>query len=94
MRVISNKPLQAFAQGHPDADTPLQLWRRALEAADYANFAELKATFGSVDKVGDFHVFDIGGNKYRVIAAIHYNRQILFVRHVFTHAQYDCWTPP
>lgn len=46
----------------------------------------------SMDKVGDFHVFDIGGNKVRVLAAINFNRQMLFVRHVFTHAQYDQWS--
>jgi mRNA interferase HigB len=86
--------LVAFAELHTEADKPLQLWRKAIESRDFANFAELKAVFGSVDKVADFHVFDIGGNKYRLIAAIHYNRQILFIRHVFTHRQYDHWKSP
>lgn len=91
MRVISNKTLIAFAAAHPASGEALQAWRRLVEAGRFQGFAELKRTFGSVDKVGDFYVFDIGGNKYRLIAAIHFNRQMVFVRHVFTHAQYDHW---
>ena len=53
----------------------------------------LKASFNAVDRVGDYYVFDIGGNKYRLVAAVHFNRQMLFVRHVFTHRQYDRWEP-
>ncbi len=53
----------------------------------------LKRTFASVDLVPvkgrDFYVFDIGGNKYRLIAAIHFNSQRLFVRHILTHSDYD-----
>jgi mRNA interferase HigB len=93
MRVISNKTLLAFSAMHTEAAKPLQLWRKAVEAKSYANFAALKAVFGAVDKAGDFYVFDLGGNKYRLIAAIHFNRQMLFVRHVFTHKQYDRWRP-
>jgi mRNA-degrading endonuclease HigB of HigAB toxin-antitoxin module len=44
-------------------------------------------------KVGRFFVFDIGGNKFRLIAAIHFNRQILYIRHVLTHREYDAWEP-
>jgi mRNA interferase HigB len=43
--------------------------------------------------VGRFFVFDIGGNKFRLIAAIHFNRQILYIRHVLTHREYDAWEP-
>jgi mRNA interferase HigB len=93
VRVISNKTLLAFSASHQDAGVPLQLWRKAIEARAYTNFASLKTVFGSIDKVSPFHVFDLGGNKYRLIAAIHYNRQILFVRHIFTHRQYDQWKP-
>ncbi len=93
MRVISNKTSLAFSATHIEAAKPLQLWRKAIEAKSYPSLAALKSVFGSVDKVGDFHVFDLGGNKYRVIAAVHFNRQMLFIRHVFTHRQYDRWKP-
>ena len=43
------------------------------------------------DTVSDFYVFDIDGNKYRLIAAIHFNRKMVFIRHVFTHREYDKW---
>lgn len=82
----------SFAKVHRLAGKPLQAWRKAIEAGDFTNFAELKAIMNATDRVGDFYVFDIGGNKFRVIAAIHFNRQMLFVRHVFTHAEYDLWS--
>lgn len=53
----------------------------------------MKLTFNAIDKVGDFYVFDICGNKYRIISAIHFDQQKLFVRHVFTHKEYDKWRP-
>lgn len=94
MRVISNKALTALSMVHRDADAPLQAWR-IVETGAFSNYAELKGAFNATDKVGDFYVFDIGGNKYRVISSIHFNRQMLFVRHVFTHKEthkeYDKW---
>jgi mRNA interferase HigB len=93
MRVISNKHPVEFSLAHADTEIPLQTWRKLLEVDVYASFADLKAAFNAVDKVGNFYVFDIGGNKYRLIAAIHFNRQMLFIRHVFTHKEYDKWKP-
>lgn len=93
MRVITNSPLVEFAKKHPDAGEPLQAWRKIVEKSHFSNFAELKAAFNATDKAGDYYIFDIGGNKYRLIAAIHFNRQMLFVRHVFTHKEYDKWMP-
>ena len=54
--------------------------------------AAVRATFNSADKVGDFTVFNVGGEGYRVVAAIHFNRQKLYIRHVFTHAEYERWS--
>ena len=93
MRVISNKALVDFAQRYPDAEAPLKAWRKIIEAGVFGNHAALKSPFNSVDRVGDYHVFNLGGNKFRLIAAIHFNRQMLFIRHVLTHTQYDRWRP-
>lgn len=93
MRVISNSALVAFAVKNPAAGMPLQAWRKIIESRNFTNFADLKMTFNTVDRVGSFYVFDIGGNKYRVIAAIHFDKQRLYVRHVFTHKEYDAWMP-
>lgn len=89
MRVISNKALVAFAAEYPQAAAPLQLWRRAMESGTFANFTALKKQFGAVDKVGDLHVFDVGGNKYRPIAFLNFRAQICYLKQVLTHAQYD-----
>ena len=93
MRVISNKRLVDFGALHPHATVPLKVWRRCIEANAFEHFADLKAVFGSVDRVGGLYVFDIGGNKFRLLAAIHFDRQIAYIRHVFTHAEYDRWSP-
>lgn len=93
MRLISNKALREFAVRHRAAAQPLQAWRKLIEHNEFHGFAELKRVFNSVDKAGDFYVFDIAGNHYRLIAAIHFNTQTLFVRAVLTHAEYDDWRP-
>jgi mRNA interferase HigB len=93
MRVISNKALVAFAQHHPTADEPLRAWRPAIESRPFANFADIKSTFRATDRVGDVLVFNIGGNKYRLIAFVNFNRQLLYVRHILPHREYDKWKP-
>ncbi len=93
MRLISNKALREFASLHPPADAALQGWRRVVEQSVFRNFAELKQAFNAVDKVGNSFVFNIAGNRYRLIAAIHFNTQVLYVRRVMTHAEYDQWRP-
>lgn len=89
MKLISNKALREFAAVHPDADQPLQDLRRLIESGNFSNFAQLKATFSSVDKVGDKYVFNIGGNKYRLVAAIAFHPGLVWVKAVLTHGEYD-----
>jgi mRNA interferase HigB len=60
-----------------------------MEKQDFGTFSELRATFPSADKVGDLIVFNVGGNKYRLIASIHFNRGKVYIRHVLTHSEYD-----
>lgn len=60
-----------------------------MRKTDYASFVALRVTFPSADQVDRFTVFNIGGNKFRLIAAIHYNRKKVYIRHVLTHAEYD-----
>ena len=85
--------LTDFSLNHQSAGVPLQAWRKAIEAGRFADFAQLKRTFNSVDKVGDYHIFNVGGNKYRLVASIHYNTQTVYLRHVFTHQEYNKWQP-
>jgi mRNA interferase HigB len=88
MHVISRKRLNEFAERHSDAKASLAHWY-GLMKSDFSNFVELRATFPSADQVGKLTVFNIGGNKVRLIAAIHYNRRKVYVRSVLTHAEYD-----
>ena len=89
MKLISNKPLREFAIIHPAAEEPLQSWHHLIERNTSQNYAELKGVFASVDKVGEKYVFNIGGNKYRLITTITYQIQIMWVKSVLTHAAYD-----
>ena len=89
MKLISNKVLREFASLHPEAEVPLQAFRQLIERGHYPHFAALRTTFRGVDKVGERYVFNIAGNKVRVIAAIAFTPQLLWVRAVLTHADYD-----
>jgi mRNA interferase HigB len=89
MHVISKKPLREFWMEHPDAEGPLRAWLQSAKRERWSNFAEVKARFPKADRVGKLTVFNIAGNKYRLVVAIHHNRGKLYVRHVLTHAAYD-----
>ena len=89
MHVISHAKIVAAQTAQPDCLTALDQWYRLTKRARWRNFAEVKACFPAVDKVGDKFVFDIGGNKLRLIAAIHFNAGRVFVRAVLTHREYD-----
>jgi mRNA interferase HigB len=60
-----------------------------MTANQFVGFDELRKVFPSADRVGELYVFNIGGNKYRLIAALHFNRHKAYVRQVLTHAEYD-----
>ena len=89
MKLISNKPLREFAVLHPDAEAPLQAFRQLVEKGRYPHFAALRTAFRGVDKVGERYVFNVCGNKYRLIAGIAFAPQLLWVKAVLTHADYD-----
>jgi len=89
MHIISRKRLNEFAEKYPESRNALATWYRLVKNADFTSFAELRAIFPSADKVGKLTVFNVGGNKVRVIAAIHYNRKRIYLRAVLTHQEYD-----
>lgn len=93
MHVISEKALRDFGAKHADAAPPLRAWLKLVRHGAFRNFPELRRTFAGVDlvpvKERDFYVFNIGGNKYRLVTAIHFNTQRLFVRRIMTHAEYS-----
>ena len=94
MRIISRKRLRKFCAKHSQAEGSLSQWYKFTKEASWKNFAEVKATFGSVDttkvKSGrSVYVFDIKGNDFRLIAAIHFDSGIVFILAVLTHEEYD-----
>jgi mRNA interferase HigB len=89
MHIIAWKPLRDFCALHPDADTPLRAWYREVEHAHWEKYADVRAAYPSADQVGKYTVFNIGGNKYRLIVVIHYNRGKVYVRHILPHKAYD-----
>ncbi|MFZ4699952.1 MAG: type II toxin-antitoxin system HigB family toxin [Candidatus Methylumidiphilus sp.] len=89
MHVIAKPALIAFWTKHPDAERPLQVWYQVMEREIFSDFNALRETFASADYVDGLTVFNMGGNKYRLIASIHYNRRKVYIRNVLTHAEYD-----
>ncbi len=98
MRIITRKRLRQFAQKYPNAANTLQSWERLLAEAEWQNLQEVRQVYPHADAVtvASGHtvtVFNIGGNKYRLIVAIHYNRQRVYVLRCLRHAEYnkDLW---
>lgn len=90
MRIISVNTLKAFWEKHRDAVHPLRTWIKVTKAAQWKGPPDVKKTFNSVDILKDGRVvFDIGGNKFRLVAWINYVHQVLYVRFIGTHKQYD-----
>jgi mRNA interferase HigB len=89
MHVISRKKLREFWNQHDDAEPPLRAWYKVVKHANWETFADVRATYSSADQVGKFVVFNIGGNKYRLVTVIHYDRAKVYIRHVLSHTEYD-----
>jgi mRNA interferase HigB len=89
MRLISRKALRGFWATHPDAEAPLRQWEAVVKQAVWEDWADVKATYGSADKVDEFVVFNVGGNKYRLIAIVSYPKGKVYIQHVLTHKEYD-----
>jgi mRNA interferase HigB len=90
MHIISRKPLREFSEKHPPAKAPLDTWFADVSRAEWSSFADIRAAYGSADVVaGNRVIFNIGGNKYRLVVKVAYKCGKVFVRFVGTHAEYD-----
>lgn len=89
MHIITRRRLNEFAEKYPETENALADWYRLIKQNNFSNFAEVRTIFSSADKVGKLTIFNIGGNKVRLIAAIHYNRKKVYIRAVLTHKEYD-----
>ncbi len=89
MHIISKKALVQFWDKEPNAKEALKAWYSISNKTDFENFAHIRRMFGSADKVGKFIVFDMGGNKYRLVTIVHFKYRKLYIRAVLTHKEYD-----
>jgi mRNA interferase HigB len=89
MHIITQKRIWQAKARWPHAAPALDTWYRLAKAHAPQDFAEMKRLFSAVDKVGSVHVFDIGGNKLRLIAVVQYQAQKLYIRAILDHADYD-----
>ncbi|MBP3227666.1 MAG: type II toxin-antitoxin system HigB family toxin [Bacteroidaceae bacterium] len=90
MRVISFTIIRNFIARHPDADVALRDWYKKVSKANWETLADIKATFNSVDYVGNNrYVFNIKGNNYRIVALVLLVNKKVYMRFVGTHTEYD-----
>jgi mRNA interferase HigB len=87
VHVISEKALREFWGSHPDAEEPLRAWHRNAERSTWTDLNSIRELYASADQVGKCIVFNVGGNKYRLIVIIRWDK--VYVRHVLTHAEYN-----
>jgi mRNA interferase HigB len=91
-RVISRKKIREFLETHPEhqkATAVLDRWYKTALHARWGNFSQVRETYSNASAVGKFVVFNVGGNKFRIITIIHYNKSTIFIRYVMTHEEYD-----
>jgi mRNA interferase HigB len=88
--IITKRKIIEFYQTEDRAKEPLLKWHTEVLLSDWENFHSMKQTFNSVDSVGnDRYVFNIAGNKYRIVAMIHFSKRTIYIRFVGTHKEYD-----
>jgi len=95
VQIIALRTLRRFWEQHPQAETPLRAWFALVSKASWETPADVKGQYGAtVDSVADNRViFDIGGNKYRLIVRVSYQFKAVQVKFIGTHAEYDKTDP-
>ncbi len=89
MRIIAKRTLRQFWRKHPDAGAPLRAWHDYVKRAHWTSPEDVRSDLRSASVVGNSRVvFNIKGNEYRLVAAIHYNTGLVFVRFIGNHQDY------
>jgi mRNA interferase HigB len=94
MRIISRGRLREFGKEYNLAEKPLAEWHSITSKAEWKNYDDLRRTYPSADQVrvksgSAVTIFNIGGNKFRMIASIHYNTKTVYILSIMTHAAYS-----
>lgn len=89
MRIISKKKIRDYSQVNAQAELPLMEWYFKMQAVSPKNLSDLRKIFNSAVSVHGYTVFNIGGNNYRLVTAVHYNTQVCYIRTIWTHTEYS-----
>lgn len=89
MRIISEKKLRRFWEKHKEAEPPMRAWIKIVRKQIWNDFTDVRKTFNHTDIYGSCTIFDVGGNKYRIIAKTAYGIKVIYIRYVLTHTEYD-----
>ena len=89
MHVISRKLLREFCEKHSDASEPLYDWYRIASRSQWQNLLDVQQTYAKAEAVGNFTVFNIKGNRYRLVVDLVYQTRRIYVKYILTHAEYD-----
>ena len=87
--MITAKRLRDFWAKHSAAESALRFWYTEVSHASWKNILDIRKSFNSVDIHERRTIFDIGGNKFRLIARVNFRRQVVFVLYVLTHDEYN-----
>ncbi|MBW4548096.1 MAG: type II toxin-antitoxin system HigB family toxin [Symplocastrum torsivum CPER-KK1] len=89
MHVISYRRLREYSKKHGNCREALDSWYKIASKADWSNLVEVQSVFPTAEAVGNFTIFNIKGNNYRLIVSIDYERQLIYIKYILTHAEYD-----
>lgn len=89
MHIITESRLREFWRIYPDSESSLRSWYKLTKQANWLNLVEIRRVFPAADLVGNLTVFNISGNKYRLIAKINYKVKRVYIRAILTHKEYD-----
>jgi mRNA interferase HigB len=92
VHVISFAKLRVFFEKHPQAEISLRTWLADMKANTYGDLNALWVKYPQADWVKPYIIFNIGGNDFRLVVVIHFNRERVYIREVFTHAEYSKWS--
>jgi mRNA interferase HigB len=89
MHLIAISRLRTAASKYPDAGNQIEDWDMIVKSATWQSLVEVQQTYSSAEAVGNFTVFNVKGNRYRLIVSIDYQKQIVYFKYFLTHAEYD-----
>lgn len=89
MRIISKKVIRYYSEQYSQAKLPLTEWYLKMKVCHAKNLTQIRKLFNSADFAYNYTIFNIGGNNFRLITAIHYNMQFCYIREIWTHAEYS-----